>query len=88
MKTYQYSGLTKELHSRLVSEHAALREAHKGSAYRQFSELLNSVTKNELLSFTKHSTMRSWNVRGYRHRRSKGLKASFLTNYSTTLWII
>ena len=35
-KTYQYSGLTKELHQRLVSEHAALREAHKGSAYRQF----------------------------------------------------
>lgn len=35
-KTYQYSGLTPELHQRLVSEHAALREAHKGSAYRQF----------------------------------------------------
>lgn len=35
-KTYQYSGLTKELHSRLVSEHATLRKAHKGSAYRQF----------------------------------------------------
>lgn len=35
-KTYQYSGLTKELHSRLVSEHATLRKAHEGSAYRQF----------------------------------------------------
>ena len=33
---YKYSGLTKELHSRLVSEHAALREKYKGSAYRQF----------------------------------------------------
>lgn len=35
-KTYKYSGLTKELHQRLVSEHAALRETHKGSSYRQF----------------------------------------------------
>ncbi|WP_455470213.1 DUF1340 domain-containing protein [Streptococcus salivarius] len=35
-KTYQYSGLTKELHSRLVSEHAALREAHKKGSYKQF----------------------------------------------------
>ena len=34
-KTYQYSGLTKELHSRLVSEHAALKEAHPKD-YKQF----------------------------------------------------
>lgn len=34
-KTYQYSGLTKELHQRLVSEHAALREAHPRD-YKQF----------------------------------------------------
>jgi hypothetical protein len=36
MTKYQYSGLTPELHQRLVSEHAALRETYKGSAYRQF----------------------------------------------------
>lgn len=35
-KTYKYSGLTKELHQRLVSEHAALRKAHKKSSYKQF----------------------------------------------------
>lgn len=35
-KNYKYSGLTKELHSRLVSEHAALREAHKKGTYKQF----------------------------------------------------
>ena len=35
-KTYQYSGLTKELHQRLVSEHAALKQAHKKSSYKQF----------------------------------------------------
>ncbi len=32
---YQYSGLTPELYQRLVSEHAALRDAQKGS-YKQF----------------------------------------------------
>lgn len=35
-KTYKYSGLTKELHQRLVSEHAALKETHEGSSYRQY----------------------------------------------------
>lgn len=35
-KTYKYSGLTKELHSRLVSEHASLKKAHKKGSYKQF----------------------------------------------------
>lgn len=35
-KTYKYSGLTKELYQRLVSEHAALRKAHKKGSYKQF----------------------------------------------------
>lgn len=34
-KTYKYSGLTKELHSRLASEHAALKQAHPKD-YKQF----------------------------------------------------
>lgn len=34
-KTYKYSGLTKELYQRLVSEHAALKEAHPKD-YKQF----------------------------------------------------
>lgn len=33
---YQYSGLTPELHQRLVGEHAALRKAHKKGSYKQF----------------------------------------------------
>ena len=33
---YQYSGLTPELHQRLVSEHAELRKAHKKGSYKQF----------------------------------------------------
>lgn len=33
---YKYSGLTKELYQRLVSEHAALKQAHKKGSYKQF----------------------------------------------------
>lgn len=33
---YKYSGLTKELYQRLVSEHAALRKIHKKGSYKQF----------------------------------------------------
>lgn len=33
---YKYSGLTPELHQRLVSEHEALRKAHKKGTYKQF----------------------------------------------------
>lgn len=46
---YKYSGLTKELHSRLVSEHAALREAHKGSAYRQFFQDVRQCDKRQAI---------------------------------------
>ena len=35
-KTYKYSGLTEELYQRLVSEHAALKQAHKKGTYKQF----------------------------------------------------
>lgn len=35
-KTYKYSGLTKELHQRLVSEHAELRKTHRKGSYKQF----------------------------------------------------
>lgn len=48
-KTYQYSGLTPELHQRLVSEHAALREAHKGSAYRQFFQDVRQCDKRQAI---------------------------------------
>ena len=33
---YKYSGLTEELYRRLVSEHAALKQAHKKGSYKQF----------------------------------------------------
>lgn len=46
-KTYKYSGLTKELHQRLVSEHAALRETHKGSSYRQFFQDVRQCGKRQ-----------------------------------------
>lgn len=34
-KNYKYSGLTPELHQRLVSEHEALKKAHKKGSYKQ-----------------------------------------------------
>lgn len=33
---YKYSGLTEELYQRLVSEHTALKQAHKKGSYKQF----------------------------------------------------
>lgn len=33
---YKYSGLTEELYQRLVSEHAALKQAHKKGSYEQY----------------------------------------------------
>lgn len=33
---YKHSGLTEELYQRLVSEHAALKQAHKKGSYKQF----------------------------------------------------
>lgn len=46
-KTYKYSGLTKELHQRLVSEHAELRKTHKGSSYRQFFQDVRQCDKRQ-----------------------------------------
>ena len=46
-KTYQYSGLTKELHSRLVSEHATLKQKYKGSSYSQFFQDVKQCDKKK-----------------------------------------
>lgn len=46
-KTYQYSGLTKELHQRLVSEHAALKQKYKGSSYSQFFQDVKQCDKKK-----------------------------------------
>lgn len=42
---YKYSGLTKELYQRLVSEHAALRQAHKRGSYKQFFQDVKQCTE-------------------------------------------
>lgn len=39
MTKYKYSGLTKELYQRLVSEHAALKQAHKKDYKQYFQEV-------------------------------------------------
>lgn len=43
---YKHSGLTEELYQRLVSEHAALKQAHKKGSYKQyFQEVLQCSEK-------------------------------------------
>lgn len=47
-KTYKYSGLTKELHSRLASEHAALKEAHLRD-YKQFFQKVRQCSEKQAI---------------------------------------
>lgn len=47
-KTYKYSGLTKELHSRLVSEHAALKETRKRD-YKQFFQKVRQCSERQAI---------------------------------------
>ena len=44
-KTYKYSGLTPELYQRLVSEHAALKQAHKKGSYKQFFQKVRQCSE-------------------------------------------
>lgn len=47
-KTYKYSGLTKELHQRLVSEHAALKEAHPRD-YKQYFQKVRQCSEKQAI---------------------------------------
>lgn len=47
-KTYKYAGLTKELHQRLVSEHAALKEAHQRD-YKQFFQKVRQCSEKQAI---------------------------------------
>lgn len=47
-KTYKYSGLTKELHQRLVSEHAALKDAHPRD-YKQFFQKVRQCSEKQAI---------------------------------------
>lgn len=48
-KRYQYAGLTEELYRRLVSEHAALRKAHKKGSYKQFFQDVKQCDKKKAI---------------------------------------
>lgn len=48
-KTYQYSGLTEELYQRLVSEHAALKKAHKKGSYKQFFQKVRQCSEKQAI---------------------------------------
>lgn len=47
-KNYKYSGLTPELHQRLVSEHAALKEAHPRD-YKQFFQKVKQCSETQAI---------------------------------------
>lgn len=46
---YKYSGLTPELHQRLVSEHEALRKAHKKGSYKQFFQKVRQCSEKQAI---------------------------------------
>lgn len=48
-KTYKYSGLTPELHQRLVSEHAALKEAHPRDYKQHFQKVRQCSEKQAII---------------------------------------
>lgn len=49
MTKYQYAGLTPELHQRLVSEHAALKQKYKGSSYSQFFQEVRQCSEKQAI---------------------------------------
>ena len=69
---YKYSGLTPELYQRLVSEHAALRKAHKKGTYKQFFQEVRQCSEVQARIIIKRLIAQSWNVRGYRPKLSTG----------------
>ena len=48
MTKYQYAGLTPELHQRLVSEHAALKDAHPRD-YKQFFQKVRQCSEKQAI---------------------------------------
>lgn len=48
MSKYQYAGLTPELHQRLVSEHAALKDAHPRD-YKQFFQKVRQCSEKQAI---------------------------------------
>ena len=51
MTKYQYAGLTKELHSRLVNEHATLKETHKRDYKQYFQDVRQCGEKEAVLIY-------------------------------------
>ena len=54
-KTYKYSGLTKELYQRLVSEHAALRKTHKKGSYKQYFQEVRQCSEAQARNIYRNS---------------------------------
>ena len=82
MTKYQYAGLTKELHSRLVSEHAALKEAHPRD-YKQFFQNVRQCGEKEAVliyqAFNNIITER-WRMSPQTAERLEGIISDELSN--------
>lgn len=48
-KTYKYAGLTKELHQRLINEHATLKEAHPKDYKQHFQKVRQCSEKQAII---------------------------------------
>lgn len=81
-KTYQYAGLTKELHSRLVNEHAALKEAHPRD-YKQFFQNVKQCSERQAVliyqAFNNIITER-WRMSPQTAERLEGIISDKLSN--------
>lgn len=82
MTKYQYAGLTKELHSRLVSEHVALKEAHPRD-YKQFFQNVRQCGEKEAVliyqAFNNIITER-WRMSPQTAERLEGIISDELSN--------
>ena len=81
-KTYQYSGLTKELHQRLVSEHAALKEAHPKD-YKQFFQKVRQCSEKQaiiILQALNNAVMERARISPQTVERLKGIISDELFN--------
>lgn len=64
MTKYKYSGLTPELHQRLVNERVALKLAHLRD-YKQHFQKVRQCSEKQAIIILQALTVQSLNVRGY-----------------------
>ena len=81
-KRYQYAGLTKELHSRLVSEHAALKEAHPRDYKQHFQKVRQCSERQAVLIYQAFNNIitERWRMSPQTAKRLEGIISDELSN--------